>query len=392
MNTTHLPEHLAHRMEGIQPFHVMDLLAKAKALEAQGRSIIHMEVGEPDFLTTEPVKIAAQEVVSKGDVHYTPALGLPALRDRIARYYAERYGVEVSPQRIIVTPGASGALLLALGVLLNPGERVLMSDPGYPCNRNFVRFLNGEPVSIPVYAETNYQLNASHILDHWAENTAAVMVASPANPTGTLIPTDMLKEIITTVEEQGGHLLVDEIYHGLEYEGRSDTALGFSDNVFVINSFSKFFGMTGWRLGWLVVPESYVPEVDKLAQNLFLAAPTVSQHAAIAAFSEENMTILEERRQEFQRRRDFLLPALRDIGFTIPVNPSGAFYIYAGCERFTQDSYQFVTQLLEDTGVAITPGLDFGDNAPERHVRFSYATSIENLHEAVKRLQKFLGA
>ena len=380
----------AERMGSIQPFHVMALLARARELEAEGRSIIHMEIGEPDFVTPQPVIDAGIKALQAGYTHYTPAVGLQVLRERIAEFYRVRYGVDIDPQRVIVTPGASAALQLILAAVVNPGEQVLMADPGYPCNRNFVYLLNGQPLGIPVTAASNYQPTPQQVRDDWTEQVAALLVASPSNPTGTLLGEQTLREYHAIAAAQGGCLIVDEIYHGLVYGGQASTALAVSDEIFVVNSFSKYFGMTGWRLGWLIAPQAYVADMDKLAQNLFLAAPTIAQHAALKAFDEENINILEARRHEFRQRRDFLLPALRDIGFDIPVIPDGAFYLYANCSRFTDDSFSFSSRLLEEAGVAITPGIDFGINQPETHVRFAYTTSLENLQEGVRRLREFV--
>ncbi len=380
----------SERIREIEPFRVMALLAQARALEAAGKDIVHMEIGEPEFPTPEPVTRAAIRAIEKGDVHYTPALGLPQLREQIADFYQQRYGVSVSPQRIVVTPGASGALLLALGVLLDAGQQIMMADPGYPCNRNFVRFLGGVPQVVNVGAETDYQLTAAQVEQHWTTQTRALMLASPSNPTGTLINEQALADITRIVAQKKAALIVDEIYHGLTYDSEPTTALSFSEDTFVINSFSKYFGMTGWRLGWLVAPENAINDIDKLAQNLFLAAPTPAQYAALAAFEPENLQILEQRRQQFQQRRDYLLPALRELGFELPVTPEGAFYLYAGCEKFTDDSSAFAQTLLHEAGVAVTPGRDFGDNQPEKFLRFSYTTSMERLEEGVRRLQTYL--
>jgi aspartate/methionine/tyrosine aminotransferase len=384
-------KHLAARMTAIQPFHVMALLARARELEATGRSIVHMEIGEPDFVTPQPVIEAGMQALAEGRTHYTPAVGLPALRERISDFYAGRYGVEVAPQRIVITPGASAALQLVMAVLVNPGDAVLMADPGYPCNRNFVYLLNGEPLGIPVDASTQYQPDVQQVRAAWRDNVRALLVASPSNPTGTLLGPEALRALYAEVAARDASLVVDEIYHGLTYDAPAVTALSVSDDIFIINSFSKYFGMTGWRLGWLVAPEDVVPEIDKLAQNLFLAAPTLAQYAALTAFEPENIAILEERREAFRQRRDYLLPALRELGFGIPSTPGGAFYLYADCSRFTDDSYRFSQQLLEEAGVAITPGIDFGVSSPERHVRFAYTTSLENLKEGVRRLRAFVG-
>lgn len=383
--------HLARRMAGIQPFHVMALLARARELEAQGRDIVHMEIGEPDFTTPAPVVAVAQRALAEGRTHYTPALGLPELREAIADHYRERHGVEVPARRIVVTPGASGALLLALAVLVDAGERVLMTDPGYPCNRHFVRLVEGEAVTVPVTAADGFQLTPDHVAAHWDARTVAAMVATPSNPTGTVLGCEAMSALAAAVHGRGGRLIVDEIYHGLAYERDLPTALGGSDELFVINSFSKYFCMTGWRLGWLVVPEAYVAEVEKLAQNLFIAPPTLSQYAALAAFSEENIAILEAQRAEFARRRDFLLPALRRLGFQVPVEPRGAFYIYADCSAHTNNSYGLAQDLLEGAGVAVTPGIDFGSFGAAEHMRFAYTTSMERLEDGVRRLGRFLG-
>jgi len=381
---------LADRMAAVQPFHVMALLAQARRLEAEGRDIVHMEIGEPDFETPAPVVQAGIEALKSGKHHYTPATGLPELRQAISDFYQQKYKVSVDPKRILITPGSSGALQLLMSVLINPGQQVLMADPGYPCNRNFVRLVDGEAISIPVDVETGYQLNIEHLKQYWNNNSSAVMIASPANPTGTLIAEADMRSIADFVAEKGGHMIVDEIYHGLTYGVNEQTALAISDDVFVINSFSKFFGMTGWRLGWIVAPEAYVDGLDKVAQNIFLAASTPAQYAALAAFRPETLVLLEQRRQVFEQRRDYLLPALRRIGFEIPVTPEGAFYLYANCKRFTDDSYQFCLELLHQAGVAVTPGKDFGLNKPEQHLRFAYTTSFERLKEGVTRLQKFV--
>jgi len=381
---------LARRVAEIEPFHVMALLARARELEAQGRSIIHMEIGEPDFPTPEPIVRAGVRALEKGELFYTPTPGLPQLREAIAGYYWQRYGVALSASRILVTTGASAALMLICAALIDPGDEVLLADPGYPANRHFVRVVEGVPRLVAVDAASGYQLAPAHLERHWGARTAAALIASPSNPTGTLVSTERLAAMVEIARARGGALIVDEIYHGLVYEGEYTTAAGLADHVFVINSFSKYFNMTGWRLGWMVAPERAVGELEKLAQNLYLAAPTPAQHAALAAFEPETLAILEARRREFKARRDYLVPALRGLGFEIPVMPQGAFYIYAGCARLTRDSFGFARDLLEQAGVAITPGVDFGANAPERHVRFAYTNSIERLQEGVARIADFL--
>ncbi|MBI5784185.1 MAG: pyridoxal phosphate-dependent aminotransferase [Rhodocyclales bacterium] len=379
-------------MAAIEPFHVMELMAKARALEAQGRDIVHMEVGEPDFPTPQPIIEAAQRFIATGNVHYTHALGLPQLREAIARFYQDRYGVAVEPERIIVTAGASGALLLALGVLIDPGSEVLMADPGYPCNRHFVRAFEGQALPIPVDAATAYQPTAELVSGHWTSRSRALLVATPANPTGTLIEPAQLAALHKTVTRLGGALLVDEIYHGLTYGFDAETALAAGNDLFVINSFSKYFGMTGWRLGWLVAPRAYVREIEKLAQNLFISPSAPAQYAALAAFDKETIEILEARRDEFRQRRDILLPGLRALDFTVATEPSGAFYVYADSSRHADDSFAFADRLVTAAGVAATPGRDFGGHAPERHMRFAYTTGKERIEEGLRRMEKFLRA
>jgi aspartate/methionine/tyrosine aminotransferase len=377
-------------MEGIAPFHVMDILARAKALEAEGRDIIHLEIGEPDFPTPEPMVRAAMQAIGGGEVHYTPALGLPELRQAIAAFYWDRYGIQVPAARVAVTPGASGALLLALGAVLDAGDEILLADPGYPCNRHFARFIDAAPVRIPVGPETAFQLTPQLVERHWTENTKAVLLASPSNPTGTLARDEDIRDIVSFCAARGAILIVDEIYHGLVYEGSPQTALVHSDQVIVINSFSKYFHMTGWRLGWLAAPAHLMDGIERLAQNLYLAPPTAAQHAALAAFSAEAQGILESRRLELKSRRDFLLPALRELGFGLPLMPAGAFYLYADISRFGGDSFAFAERLLEKAGVAITPGVDFGEVTPERYVRFAYTRPLPVLRDAVARIRQFL--
>jgi len=381
---------IASRMEDIEPFHVVVLINRAKELEAQGRSIANMVIGEPDAPVPPLVAEAGIRAIHGGRIGYTPSLGITPLREAISAFYRSRYGIDVPRSRIAVTTGSSGALLLTMGTLLSPGSQVLMADPGYPCNRHFVRTMEGEAVGIPVGAATAYQLTAELVERHWTERTAAVLIASPSNPTGTLIDHAELARIHAVARARGGALIVDEIYHGLTYGKRDRTALEFADDVFIINSFSKYFGMTGWRLGWLVAPEQYMGPVDKLAQNLFISPSDLAQQAALAAFHPDTMALLEQRRDAFKAQRDFLLPELRALGFDIPVTPEGAFYIYANCERLTDDSYRFCWDLLEKIGVAIAPGIDFGSHKARQHVRFSYPKPIPVLEEGVRRLREYL--
>lgn len=382
---------IAARMDGIAPFHVMAILAQAQALEATGRDIIHLEIGEPDFATPEPIVEAGIAALRAGHTHYTGALGLPALREAIAGFYATRWQATVDPARIVVTPGASGALLLALGLLAGPGDEVLMADPGYPCNRHFAGFCDARAVSIPVDSDSGFQLTLEAIERHATPATRAVLIASPSNPTGTGISADELACIHDWCRTQGVALIVDEIYLALTYDGDEHTAARW-DDVFVVNSFSKYFLMTGWRLGWLAAPAWAMPALERLAQNLFLAASTPAQHAALAAFSPATLDQLETCKAELRARRDFLLPALRERGFAIPVTPQGAFYLYADCSRFTRDSHAFAGQLLDQAGVAVTPGIDFGHFHAARHVRFAYTQPLPRLAEALIRIDRFLQA
>ncbi len=382
---------VAARMDGIAPFHVMDILARAQALQAAGRDIIHLEIGEPDFATPAPIVEAGVAALRAGHTHYTGALGLPRLREAISEFYATRWQATVDPARIVVTPGASGALLLALGLLAGPGDEVLMADPGYPCNRHFARFCDARAVNVPVDAGSGFQLTLELIERHATSATRAVLIASPSNPTGTVIAADELTRIHEWCVTYGVALIVDEIYLALTYDGGEHSAARW-DDVFVVNSFSKYFLMTGWRLGWLAAPDWALPGLERLAQNLFLAAPTPAQHAALAAFAPATLNELEARKSELRARRDFLLPALRERGFTIPVTPQGAFYLYADCGRFTTDSQAFANELLDRAGIAATPGIDFGSHGANRHLRFAYTQPLPRLAEALSRLDRFLQA
>ncbi|QKT04654.1 pyridoxal phosphate-dependent aminotransferase [Ectothiorhodospiraceae bacterium 2226] len=381
---------VAARAAAIEPFHVMALLGRARELEAAGHHVVHMEIGEPDLPTPALVSEAAARAVAEGRTHYTPSLGLPALREAIAGYYAEHFGVTVASERVIVTPGASGALLLAMAATLDPGDEVLLADPGYPCNRNFARLLAVEARAVPVEAAQRYQLTPEAVARHFGPRTRAVMVASPSNPTGTLIEPAALAAIARDVTARGAHLLVDEIYQGLVYEQAPRTALALAQPSFVINSFSKYFHMTGWRVGWLVVPPGYTAAVERLAQNLFLAAPTPGQYAALAALSPPALAEYERRRLLFKQRRDYLVPALDALGFEVGPAPEGAFYVYAGCGRYTDDSLAFALRLLEEAKVAVTPGVDFGTHGAATHLRFAYTTGMDELERGVARLERYL--
>lgn len=382
---------LAERIKEISPFHVMEVLSRAKALERQGRDIIHLEIGEPDFPAPPLVVEAALGFIRGGNVKYTPAGGLPELREAIADHYGRRYGVRVEPQRIFVTPGASGGFLLSLGLVLNQGGGVALADPGYPCYANFVRLFGGTPRLIPVDESTGFHLNAESLRSIRDDRMTGIVTASPANPTGALMSADTLQALLDEVDRQAIFVISDEIYHGLEYGlNLTPTALAYSPRAFVVNSFSKYFGMTGWRLGWVVVPEEYAEYAERLAQNIFISAPTHSQVAALASFTEENLQELERRRAIFKERRDFLCAGLKDIGFDIKAQPEGAFYIYADSGRFSEDSHDFAMGLLAKAGVAATPGRDFGAHQPERHLRFSYTVPVARLEEALARISQYV--
>jgi len=384
----------AHRLKDIQSFKVMKLLARANQLQSQGHQVVHMEVGEPDFETPAAIVEAGIAALRAGKTKYTSAQGIPELRELLSRHYAEEHGVDVAPSRIFITAGSSGALLLVSALLLNPGEGLLMTDPGYPCNRHFLKAFSGEGQLVPVTAADGYQLTPTLVDRHWQSSTRGVLLASPANPTGAIIDEAVLQAVAAGVRRRGGHLVVDEIYHGLTYTARKPTSvLAFDPEAFVINSFSKYFGMTGWRLGWLIVPESAVPEVEKLAQNLFICPSSIAQEAALAAFSAEARDIMERQREAFQARRDFLVPALRELGFGIERMPEGAFYIYATMPAgLAADSETFSDSLLENHYVAVTPGTDFGFYRADEHLRFSYAQGLDMLELGVDRLQRAVAA
>ncbi len=390
-----LTSDMATRMQSIEPFHVMDLLGKAKALEQQGQDIIHLEVGEPDFDTPQPIVDAGINTLKQGKIHYTPSLGSMALREEVATYYQRQYDVDVPAAQVVITPGASGALLLIIGALIDSGDAVMLADPGYPCNQNFIRFVGGDIQTIDVDESTSYQLTAELTEQNWQANTKVVLIASPANPTGTLISLDEMKKISQVVKDKQAYLIVDEIYQGLVYDEDSFCALSTctkeeNNHLIIINSFSKYFQMTGWRLGWCVVPDSLIDACERLSQNLFLAAPTLAQEAAMAAFLPETLELLEDRRQIFKQRRDYLYPKLLDLGFKIPVKPQGAFYLYCDCSAHTDDSMALAYEILAETGVAVTPGKDFGQNNPERYIRMAYTKDVKYLEQAVQRLGTFL--
>jgi aspartate/methionine/tyrosine aminotransferase len=404
---------IAQRAQRVEPFYVMELAKAAAEMAAQGgpdqRPMIYLNIGEPDFTAPPLVQAAAERAIQTGRSQYTPATGLPALRRAISGWYASRFGLDVDPARIVVTAGASAALQLACLALIESGDEVLMPDPCYPCNRQFVQAAEGRAVLIPCGPEQRFQLSADQVQTAWRAATRGVLLASPSNPTGTSIARDELERIARLVRERGGVTLVDEIYLGLSYEedyGHSALGLpdGLGEEVISINSFSKYFNMTGWRLGWLVLPPALVPVVERLAQNLFICASTIAQHAALACFEPESLAEYERRRAEFKARKDFFIPELNRLGLSVPVMPDGAFYAWADvrglCERWgirpagaqpdQGGSWALAFELMERCQIATTPGRDFGQAEPGRYLRFSTANSMAQLHEAVQRLEQAL--
>ena len=385
---------LATRVHAIEPFRVMEVVKAAGALRQTGVDVISMSVGEPDFTAAPRVAAAAIAAIDTGATQYTDALGLATLRAAIAAHYLHTCGLAIDPRRIVVTAGASAGLLLACAALVDAGAEVLMPDPCYPCNRHFVTAFGGTPVLVEAHAHERYQLTADHIAARWNAHTRGVIVASPSNPTGTSMTPAQLTDMLAAVRARGGFAVVDELYQGLCYDGAPTSALQVDPDVITVNSFSKYFNMTGWRLGWLVVPDALVPTFEKLAQNLFICPSTIAQHAALACFHPDSLALYEQRRLEFRRRRDYLVPALRELGFAIPVMPDGAFYVYADISAVrhpqAHDSTAFCMAILQETGVAIVPGDDFGFAAPQRHVRFSYATKFDRIEVAVARLRQLL--
>ncbi len=379
----------ALRSAEIQPFEVMEILARANDLERSGRHVVRMEIGEPDFTAPGPVVEAGARAMRDGLTAYTSALGIAELREQIAGFYKTRYGVAVDPGRVAVTAGASGALLLTLAAVIDPGDEVLVPDPGYPCYRHFVRAFEGVARALPLAGEAGFQPTLAQVEAAWGPRTKALILGSPSNPTGTLIDADELARIARFVDSRGGVLIADEIYHGLVYAEDVHTALGLPGNVVVINSFSKYFCMTGWRLGWAVLPEGLVRAFEKLAQHFFICPPALSQRAALAAFLPETIAILEGRRGEFRKRRDYIVPALEGLGFGVPAKPNGAFYVFADCSAFHADAKRFAFDvLLEKAGVAATPGNDFGTNGTGHYIRFAYTRSMEELEEGMARIAR----
>ena len=393
---------LARRAERIEPFYVMEVAKAASQLArtvAQGDApMIFLNIGEPDFTAPPAVQEAAARAIHDGRTQYTAATGLEPLRERLSDWYRQRFQLDIPARRIVITAGASAALQLACLALIEAGDDILMPDPSYPCNRHFVSAAEGRAVLLPTKAKDRFQLNADQVQAHWQDRTRGVLLASPSNPTGTSIHSEEMRRIHHHVSQRGGITLVDEIYLGLSYDATfGQSALALDDQIISINSFSKYFNMTGWRLGWLVVPDALVPVIERLAQNLFICPSTVAQHAALACFEPDSLALYEQRRLEFKARRDFFIPALQTLGLSVPVMPDGAFYAWADCRDLCQrlgvrDSWDFSFEVMRRAHVAITPGRDFGQAETSHFVRFSTASSMTALQQAVHRLQQMLEA
>ncbi|MDT7515193.1 pyridoxal phosphate-dependent aminotransferase [Rhodoferax mekongensis] len=392
--------HISSRAQNIEPFYVMEVAKAASALAAQvahtDAPMVFLNIGEPDFTAPPLVQAAADKAIRDGVTQYTAATGLPALRERISAWYGNRFGVDIAADRIVVTAGASAALHLACLALIEPGDEVLMPNPSYPCNRHFVSAAEGKAVLLETSAQERFQLSAAKVESAWGPRTRGVLLASPSNPTGTSIHPDELRRIHAVVRAKGGMTLIDEIYLALSHDDQfGHTALSIDDQIISINSFSKYFNMTGWRLGWMVVPPSLVPVIERLAQNLFICPSTIAQHAALACFEPESIALYEARRAEFKARRDYFIPALRELGFGVPVEPDGAFYVWADCSELCaklglKSSWEFAFEVMNRAHVAMTPGRDFGTAQTAQFVRFSTASSMKQLETAVQRLRAML--
>jgi aspartate/methionine/tyrosine aminotransferase len=389
----------ARRLDSLVPFYVLECAKTAQQIAASpacdtalgGEPMIFLNIGEPDFTAPPPVQRAAAAAIAAGHTQYTQANGLPELRERISGWYASRFGMSVDPARIVVTAGASAALQLVCLALFEPGDEVLMPDPSYPCNRQFVAAAGAMAKLITTGPETRFQLDADAVRNHWTAATRGVLLASPSNPTGTSLAPEVLADIVSTVRERGGVTVIDEIYLGLSYDGRfGRSALALGDDVISINSFSKYFSMTGWRLGWVVLPPALVGPVETLAQHLFICPSTLAQRAALACFEPAALAEYERRREAFRARRDVVVPALNRIGLTVPVAPDGAFYAWADCSRFNASSWDFCFDMMRRAHVALTPGRDFGPATAERYVRLSFASALPSLEAAVERLGREL--
>jgi aspartate/methionine/tyrosine aminotransferase len=382
-----MSKHISTKLDKITPFYVMELLEEAKRMDAEGSDIVHMEIGEPDFGTPERIKEAALQAIRDNRTFYTESLGLPKLRERIAEYYYQDQGIAVSPKRIVITSGTSGAFSLLSAVLLGRNRSLVISDPGYPCYRNFGLLAGANLIPVPVDEDSDFQILPS-MIERLKKRPHLVMIANPSNPTGTLYGPGSLQALYDSVTAHKGVLLIDEIYRGLTYDGGFRSGVAISDDIIVVDGFSKVYAMTGWRLGWMVIPEELVRPVQKVSQNVYISAPTVSQYAALAAF--DSMDDVEQMKDKYRERRAFLVEQLQNLGFWLPAAPQGAFYVYAGIQRWNLDSMWFVRRALSEAKVAVTPGYDFGAYRAGQFVRFSYATDISKLKEGCRRLSEWL--
>lgn len=378
------------RANAITPFYAMAFSEKATALEDKGFHVVRLNIGEPDFGAPQPVVAAMQAVMEKAELPYTSALGLPALREAIAGFYQTRHGVSVSANNVVVTAGASAALLLVCAALINEGDEVMLADPAYPCNRQFIRAFGGKLQSIAAGAKERFQLTPDSVKENWQDTTKGVMLASPSNPTGTSVSTDDLQAICEFAKAKGGWRIVDEIYLNLSHHDNGQTALAFDSEAIVINSFSKYFGMTGWRLGWCVVPDEMVPVMERLAQNLYICPSTPAQHAALACFTPETLNVCERRRDILLHRRKLVLEGLAGIGLSVDVEPDGAFYVYINVTPTGLTAMDFCERLLEEHHVALTPGNDFGQATGDDYVRLSFAAAEQELELGIKRIGEFV--
>ncbi|MGV8126961.1 MAG: pyridoxal phosphate-dependent aminotransferase [Methanothrix sp.] len=375
---------IARRAEDLAPFMVMEVLERAREMERQGEDIIHLEVGEPDFSVPSPVKKATFQALEDGATHYTHSLGDIELREAICKHYLDAYGVEVRPEQVVVTSGTSPAMMLAFASLLERGEEVIVSDPAYACYPNFIKFLGGVPARVPVYEQDGFQYRVPAIEERINQKTKAILINSPSNPTGCLISEADMKAIAGL----SPYIISDEIYHGLVYEGQEHSILEFTDRAFVLNGFSKLYAMTGYRLGYLIAPPQFIRPIQKMQQNFFICAGSIAQRAGIAALQESEAEV-EEMKSIYNRRRKFMIKHLKELGFSIAVEPTGAFYVFANARSISSDSYRLAFDILEKAHVGVTPGVDFGKNG-EGYLRFSYANSIKNLEEGLNRLEQYL--
>jgi len=374
---------ISKKAREIPPFIVMDVLEKAQELERSGEKIIHLEVGEPDFDTPGCINEACYRAIGEGKTHYTHSLGLIELREAIAEKYLEKYRVKVSPEQILVTSGTSPALLLLFAALLEPADEIILSNPYYPCYPNIIRFVGGAPVFVEVMEEEGFQYLPEMIEEKMSQRVKGILINSPSNPTGNV----MTSERMAKIAQFSPYIISDEIYHGLVYEGKAHSILEFTDRAFVINGFSKLYAMTGWRLGYVIAPREFIRPMQKIQQNLFISASSFSQWGALVGLKEAEGDI-QRMRETYDRRRRFLIPKLRALGFGITVEPTGAFYILANAKRFSNNSYKLAFDILNQTKIGVAPGIDFGSNA-EGYLRFSYANSMKNIEEGMKRLEKY---